>query len=109
VGQVVCDLLGLQQNVERHDDRARLEDPEVGDQEGGDVGELERDPLSPTDTAVLQGDGKTVRQVVELGVGHPTARPRRDRLERRDGSGLAQHDGQVEHGGLLGVALRAHL
>jgi hypothetical protein len=70
---VVGDLASLQQDVERNDDRAGLEDAVVDDREVGQVGAAERnlvarlDPPADQEVGDLVGD-RFDRPVVESGV-----------------------------------------
>jgi len=52
--EMVGDLGRPEQNVQRHHHGARLENPETGDQELRNVGQLQRDPVAGFDPSCHQ-------------------------------------------------------
>ena len=60
-------------DVERHHGTARLEDPEVGDQELRDVRQLQRDAVAGLYPGRGQGRREPVGRLVKLGVGQLAA------------------------------------
>ena len=97
--EVVSDLGGPEQDVQRHHRGTGLEDPEVGDQELRDVGQLQRDPVAGTDPGRGQVRREPIGGLVELAVGQLAPVEHRDRLVRCGVRAFAEDDGKVEaHG-----------
>ena len=97
--EVVGDLGGPEQDVERDHHGARLEDPEVGDQELRDVGQLQRDPLAGLDPGYGQAGRHPVRGLVELAVGQLASVEYRHRVVWCAARAFGEDDGKVEaHG-----------
>ncbi len=67
-------LRRLEQHVQRHGHAAGLEDPEIGDQELRDVGQLQRHRVPRPQAGRLQAGRQPVRQGVQFPVGHLPAR-----------------------------------
>ena len=92
VVEVVGDLAGLVQHVQRDDHRAGLEDPEVDDRELRQVGAAQRHPVPRLDPEFDQEMRDAAGGGVDLGVGQ---------------GGLAQHQGGTVGGG-AGAVLEHH-
>ena len=100
VTQAVGHFAGLEQRVQRHDDAAGLEHAEVGDEELGDIGQLQADGL-PGPTPTRASPSANGRRRVQLGVGQPAAVVQRHRLVGVRQGRLAKHGGEVQaHFGL---------
>ncbi|MGD0375099.1 MAG: hypothetical protein ABSB01_11030 [Streptosporangiaceae bacterium] len=82
VAQVEGHLRRLEQRVQRDHHGACLQDPEVGDQELRDVGQLQCHRVARRDPARLQPPGQPVGQPVELAVGQLSAIVENHRLIR---------------------------
>jgi hypothetical protein len=94
--EMVADLSGLQQRIERHQRQPGLEDPEVGQDELRDVGKLDRHLFPRPQPAAPQARSDPAGGLVGLGVTHGVERKAQKVLFREGKRGLAQHDGQVE-------------
>src|SRR5258708_28675803 len=71
ISEVIADLPLGQQDVERHNDGARLEDPVVRDREGREVGARQGDPVAGPDAARDQAVRDLAGGRVELAVSEP--------------------------------------
>ena len=69
-----------EQDVQRYHDGTRLEDPEVGDEELRDVGQLQRDGVPGLHPGRRQGGREPVRRPVQLPVGKPATVVHRHRV-----------------------------
>jgi hypothetical protein len=61
------DLPGIQQQIDRHHHRARLDDPEIGGDEGLGVDTVEGDPIPQAHLMRCQPGGHRIRIPIQLG------------------------------------------
>ena len=81
---------------DRHHDGTRLEDPEVGDQELGDVGQLQAHEVTGANPGRLQPGGQPGRQRVQFRVAELAARVHHGGPVRGGGGCLLENHREVE-------------
>ena len=99
VAEVEVHLGRLEENVHRHHDSARLEDAEVGDDELGNVGKHDADPVAGVHTPLLERGGDLVGEGVDLAIGEPEWVEDDSLLVRGGKRGFGEDDGEIQaHG-----------
>ena len=96
IAEVERHLRRLEQHVQRHGHAAGLEDPEIGDQELRDVGQLQRHRVPRPQAGRLQAGRQPVRQSVQFPVGHLPACIDSHGLAGRRIRGFTQDDREIE-------------